>query len=223
MINILVVEDNEKLRKLVNINLSHAGYNVFEAENGIEALKVIDENNIHLMIVDIMMPEMDGYELTKELREAKIFIPILIVTAKESLEDKRMGFGLGADDYMVTPIDMEEMLLRIEALLRRSNINSEKKLVMGSTEINEESYTVTVNGNSMSIPQKEFGILYLLLSYPGKIFTRQAIMDEIWGYETETDPRTVDVHIKRLREKFSDNPDFEIDTVRGLGYKGIIK
>ena len=223
MINILVVEDNEKLRKLVNINLSHAGYNVFEAENGIEALKVIDENNIHLMIVDIMMPEMDGYELTKELREAKIFIPILIVTAKESLEDKRMGFGLGADDYMVKPIDMEEMLLRIAALLRRSNINSEKKLVMGSTEINEESYTVTVNGNSMSIPQKEFGILYLLLSYPGKIFTRQAIMDEIWGYETETDPRTVDVHIKRLREKFSDNPDFEIDTVRGLGYKGIIK
>ena len=223
MINILVVEDNEKLRKLVNINLSHAGYNVFEAENGIEALKVIDENNIHLMIVDIMMPEMDGYELTKELREAKIFIPILIVTAKESLEDKRMGFGLGADDYMVKPIDMEEMLLRTEALLRRSNINSEKKLVMGSTEINEESYTVTVNGNSMSIPQKEFGILYLLLSYPGKIFTRQAIMDEIWGYETETDPRTVDVHIKRLREKFSDNPDFEIDTVRGLGYKGIIK
>ncbi|MFR9207066.1 MAG: response regulator transcription factor [Lachnospiraceae bacterium] len=222
MINILVVEDNEKLRKLVNINLSHAGYNVFEAENGIEALKVIDENNIHLMIVDIMMPEMDGYELTKELREAKIFIPILIVTAKESLEDKRMGFGLGADDYMVKPIDMEEMLLRIEALLRRSNINSEKKLVMGSTEINEESYTVTVNGNSMSIPQKEFGILYLLLSYPGKIFTRQAIMDEIWGYETETDPRTVDVHIKRLREKFSDNPDFEIDTVRGLGYR-IIK
>ena len=223
MINILVVEDNEKLRKLVNINLSHAGYNVFEAENGIEALKVIDENNIHLMIVDIMMPEMDGYELTKELREAKIFIPILIVTAKESLEDKRMGFGLGADDYMVKPIDMEEMLLRIEALLRRSNNNSENKLVMGSTEINEESYTVTVNGNSMSIPQKEFGILYLLLSYPGKIFTRQAIMDEIWGYETETDPRTVDVHIKRLREKFSDNPDFEIDTVRGLGYKGIIK
>ena len=223
MINILVVEDNEKLRKLVNINLSHAGYNVFEAENGIEALKVIDENNIHLMIVDIMMPEMDGYELTKELREAKIFIPILIVTAKESLEDKRMGFGLGADDYMVKPIDMEEMLLRIEALIRRSNINSEKKLVMGSTEINEESYTVTVNGNSMSIPQKEFGILYLLLSYPGKIFTRQAIMDEIWGYETETDPRTVDVHIKRLREKFSDNPDFEIDTVRGLGYKVIIK
>ena len=223
MINILVVEDNEKLRKLVNINLSHAGYNVFEAENGIEALKVIDENNIHLMIVDIMMPEMDGYELTKELREAKIFIPILIVTAKESLEDKRMGFGLGADDYMVKPIDMEEMLLRIEALLRRSNINSEKKLVMGSTEINEESYTVTVNGNSMSIPQKEFGILYLLLSYPGKIFTRQAIMDVIWGYETETDPRTVDVHIKRLREKFSDNPDFEIDTVWGLGYKGIIK
>lgn len=223
MINILVVEDNEKLRKLVKINLSHAGYNVFEAENGLDALKVIDENNIHLMVVDIMMPEMDGYELTKELREAKIFIPILIVTAKESLEDKRMGFGLGADDYMVKPIDMEEMLLRIEALLRRSNINSEKKLVMGRTEINEESYTVTVDGNSMSIPQKEFGILYLLLSYPGKIFTRQAIMDEIWGYETETDPRTVDVHIKRLREKFSNNPDFEIDTVRGLGYKGIIK
>lgn len=139
------------------------------------------------------------------------------------MKTREWGFGLGADDYMVKPIDMEEMLLRIEALLRRSNINSEKKLVMGSTEINEESYTVTVNGNSMSIPQKEFGILYLLLSYPGKIFTRQAIMDEIWGYETETDPRTVDVHIKRLREKFSDNPDFEIDTVRGLGYKGIIK
>ncbi len=223
MINILVVEDNEKLRRLMKINLTHAGYKVLEAENGLAALDVLDQNNVHLMIVDIMMPEMDGYELTQELREAKMTIPILMVTAKETLEDKRKGFGLGADDYMVKPIDMEELLLRIEALLRRSNINAEKKLVMGKTEINEESYTVTFDGKSISIPQKEFGILYLLLSYPGKIFTRQAIMDEIWGYDTETDPRTVDVHIKRLREKFSDNPDFEIDTVRGLGYKGIIK
>ena len=223
MINILVVEDNEKLRRLMKINLTHAGYKVLEAENGLAALDVLDQNNVHLMIVDIMMPEMDGYELTQELREAKMTIPILMVTAKETLEDKRKGFGLGADDYMVKPIDMEELLLRIEALLRRSNINAEKKLVMGKTEINEESYTVTFDGKSISIPQKEFGILYLLLSYPGKIFTRQAIMDEIWGYDTETDPRTVDVHIKRLREKFSDSPDFEIDTVRGLGYKGIIK
>ena len=223
MINILVVEDNEKLRRLMKINLTHAGYKVLEAENGLAALDVLDQNNVHLMIVDIMMPEMDGYELTQELREAKMTIPILMVTAKETLEDKRKGFGLGADDYMVKPIDMEELLLRIEALLRRSNINAEKKLVMGKTEINEESYTVTFDGKSISIPQKEFGILYLLLSYPGKIFTRQAIMDEIWGYDTETDPRTVDVHIKRLREKFSDSPDFEIDPVRGLGYKGIIK
>ncbi len=223
MVNILVVEDNEKLRKLMKINLSRSGYSVFEAENGYEALDVIEKNSVHLMIVDIMMPEMDGYELTRELREANINTPILIVTAKESLEDKRTGFGLGADDYMVKPIDMEELNLRIEALLRRANINTDKKLVIGGTEINEESFCVTVAGKSMNIPQKEFGILYLLLSYPGKIFTRQSIMDEIWGYDTETDPRTVDVHIKRLREKFADNPDFEITTVRGLGYKGIIK
>ena len=223
MVNILVVEDNEKLRKLMKINLSRSGYSVFEAENGYEALDVIEKNSVHLMIVDIMMPEMDGYELTRELREANINTPILIVTAKESLEDKRTGFGLGADDYMVKPIDMEELNLRIEALLRRANINTDKKLVIGGTEINEESFCVTVAGKSMNIPQKEFGILYLLLSYPGKIFTRQSILDEIWGYDTETDPRTVDVHIKRLREKFADNPDFEITTVRGLGYKGIIK
>ena len=223
MVNILVVEDNEKLRKLMKINLSRSGYSVFEAENGYEALDVIEKSSVHLMIVDIMMPEMDGYELTRELREANINTPILMVTAKESLEDKRTGFGLGADDYMVKPIDMEELNLRIEALLRRANINTDKKLVIGGTEINEESFCVTVAGKSMNIPQKEFGILYLLLSYPGKIFTRQSIMDEIWGYDTETDPRTVDVHIKRLREKFADNPDFEITTVRGLGYKGIIK
>ncbi len=223
MLNILVVEDNEKLRQLISIHLKRAGYNVFEAGSGVEALGVIEQVAIHLIILDVMMPKMDGYELTGELRGANIIIPVLMVTAKETLEDKRKGFKAGADDYMVKPIDMEEMLLRVEALVRRSNLSGRHILSAGASTLNSESLMVTCDGHSIVLPQKEFQLLHMLLSYPNKIFTRNVLMDEIWGYGSETAPRTVDVHIKRLREKFSRSPDFEIETVRGLGYRGVIK
>ncbi|PKM74503.1 MAG: DNA-binding response regulator [Firmicutes bacterium HGW-Firmicutes-16] len=223
MINILVVEDNEKLRKLMSIHLERAGYNVYESGNGLEALDVLENVAVHLIIADIMMPKMDGYELTGELRSAKITIPVLMVTAKETLEDKRKGFKTGADDYMVKPVDFEEMLLRVEALLRRSNLSGEHILAFGCTTLDSDALTVSSDGQSVTLPQKEFFLLHMLLSYPKKIFTRQTLMDEIWGFDSETDPRTVDVHIKRLREKFTNSEDFEIETVRGLGYKAVIK
>ncbi|MCL2889075.1 MAG: response regulator transcription factor [Eggerthellaceae bacterium] len=222
MKNILVVEDNEQLRRLMSMRLAKAGYRVFEAKDGNEALAVLEENHIHLMIVDIMMPRMDGYELTGELRGARITIPVLMVTAKGTLEDKRVGFKVGADDYMVKPVDIEELLLRVEALLRRARIAECHMLVVGDTTLNEEALTVSSKAATIVLPQKEFLLLQLLLSYPGKIFTRQALMDEIWGLGSETDHRTVDVHINRLRGKFEDCADFALQTVRGLGYKAVI-
>ncbi len=223
MINILLVEDNESLRQLMKIHLNRAGYTVSEAANGEEALDILDKTVIHLIIADIMMPKMDGYELTGELRSAKIKIPILIVTAKEALEDKRIGFKKGADDYMVKPIDMEEMLLRVEALLRRSNIAENHLLNVGGMVLNQETLTVVYREDVKVLPQKEFFLLQMLLSYPSKIFSRQALMDEIWGYDSETDSRTVDVHIKRLRERFAGHDNFAIETVRGLGYRAVIQ
>lgn len=223
MINILVIEDNEKLRNLLDIHLTRAGYRVFDAQNGLEAMNLLKDAAIHLIIADIMMPKMDGYEFTKELRAARIMTPVIMVTAKGTLEDKRIGFKTGADDYMVKPIDMEELLLRVEALLRRSNLSGKHLLKIGSTTLNTEALMVENAAASVILPQKEFQLLHMLLSYPNKIFTRNTLMDEIWGYESETDPRTVDVHIKRLREKFAQCPDFDIETVRGLGYKAVIK
>ncbi|NLA11332.1 MAG: response regulator transcription factor [Firmicutes bacterium] len=223
MLNILVVEDNEKIRELICIHLRRAGYHPYEASDGVQALDILERVVIHLIVADIMMPQMDGYELTGELRGAKMTIPVMLVTAKETLEDKRKGFQAGADDYMVKPIDMEEMLLRIEALIRRSNLSGRHILSAGATLLNSESLMVTRGERALTLPQKEFQLLHMLLSYPNKIFTRNVLMDEIWGYGSETDPRTVDVHIKRLREKFSDSPDFKIETVRGLGYRGVIK
>ncbi|MDZ4131554.1 MAG: response regulator transcription factor [Dethiobacteria bacterium] len=223
MINILVVEDNEKLRQLMCIHLIRAGYNVFEAGTGVEALDALEKEAIHLIVADIMMPKMDGYELTGELRGAGITTPVLLVTAKETLEDKRKGFKTGVDDYMVKPIDMEELLLRVEALLRRSNLSGRHILSIGTSTLNSESLMVTCGECVISLPQKEFLLLHMLLSYPNKIFTRNILMDEIWGYESESDPRTVDVHIMRLREKFADSQYFDLENVRGLGYRAVIK
>lgn len=223
MLNILVVEDNENLRQLMCIHLIRAGYNIFEAGSGVDALDILEKVAIHLIVADIMMPKMDGYELTGELRGAGITIPVLLVTAKETLEDKRKGFKIGVDDYMVKPIAMEELLLRVEALLRRSNLSGRHILSVGDSILNSESLMVTCGECITSLPQKEFLLLHMLLSYPNKIFTRIALMDEIWGYGSETDPRTVDVHIMRLREKFAGSPDFDIETVRGLGYRAVIK
>lgn len=223
MLKILVVEDNVDLRELMVINLRSAGYNVLEAGNGEEALDVLDHTKVHLLIVDLMMPVMDGFELTEAIREADDDVPILIVTAKDALDDKRKGFRKGADDYMVKPIEMEEMLMRVKALLRRADIASEKVLKVGECVLSEDALTLVRGSDIIEFRLKEFQLLHMMLSYPGKIFTRHALMDEIWGYDNESDYRTVDVHIKRLREKVEHIDDFEIQTVRGLGYKVVIK
>lgn len=219
MLNILVVEDNESIRKLIITYLQRDGYHTFSAADGLEALQIIDEGHIDLMISDIMMPNMDGYTLTEELRASNYDFPILMITAKERIEDKKKGFLAGTDDYMVKPIDFDEMLLRVSALLRRAKIYNEKRIVVGDISLDYETLTVTTKTDSILLPQKEFYLLFKLLSYPTKIFTRQDIMDEIWGFDTETDERTVDVHIKRLRDKFDDLNQFKIITIRGLGYK----
>lgn len=223
MVNILLVDDNEKIRKLMEIYLKQEGYHVLQAENGEKALEVLAETKADLVIADIMMPEMDGYELTKELRDAQFNMPILMVTAKDTFNDKKTGFGLGADDYMTKPVDMEELVLHVNALLRRSKISSDKQIKVGNIILDFESLEVRMSTNTILLPKKEFYLLYKLLSYPKKIFTRQELMDDIWGFDSEADERTVDVHIKRLREKFGEFSEFEIVTIRGLGYKGVIQ
>ena len=219
MFNILVVDDNHSIKKLMTTYLNRYGYNVFAASDGLEALDVLGKEHIDLMIADIMMPNMDGYTLTSELRASKYNFPILMITAKESIEDKKKGFMAGTDDYMVKPIDFDEMLMRVSALLRRAKISNEHKIVIGDVTLDYETLTVITKTEALLLPRKEFYLLFMLLSYPKKIFTRQDLMDEIWGFDNETDERTVDVHIKRLREKFDTLEEFKIITVRGLGYK----
>lgn len=222
MFKILVVEDNKNLRKLMVTYLKKNNYEPLEAEDGEQALDIIDKNHIDLIITDIMMPNMDGFELTRELRDANYMLPILFVTAKESIDDKKKGFLIGADDYMVKPVDMDEMVLRVGVLLRRANIINQRKLIIKDVVLSYDEFTLRKGDKIFELPQKEFLLLYKLLSFPNKIFTRQDLMDEIWGLETESDLRTVDVHIKRLRKKFGDFSEFEIATIRGVGYKGVI-
>lgn len=219
MFNILVVEDNANTRKLMCAVLKNEGFEVFDAENGDSALEVMDRQHIDLIVLDIMMPGMDGYELTHELREAGQNLPILMVSAKMEAKDKRRGFRVGTDDYMTKPVDEEEMVLRIRALLRRALIAQERRLRIGETVLDYDTLTIARQDNVATLPQKEFYLLFKLLSYPGVIFTRMQLMDEIWGMDSETDDHTVNVHINRLRDRVRDNPDFEIITVRGLGYK----
>ncbi len=221
MINILVVEDDIKLNKLFCTVLNRNDYHTFSATDGEEALKILDKEYIDLVISDIMMPNMDGYELTKALRDAEFNLPVLMITAKEDFKDKQKGFLVGTDDYMVKPINVNEMVLRVGALLRRAKIINARKIEFGNTVLDYDSLTVIVGDNETLLPQKEFNLLYKLLSYPNKIFTRQQLMDEIWGMDSETDERTVDVHINRLRDRFKGCDDFQIITVRGLGYKAV--
>ena len=223
MFNILVVEDNLDLRELFVTTINNAGYRAFGATDGLDALNFMDNTHIDLIVADIMMPKMSGYELTKELRSLGNSIPILMVTAKDDYDSLQKGFSFGADDYMIKPVNVNELLLRIQALLRRARINSEKKIVIGSTIIDYESMTVKYNDDDIVLPLKEFNLLFKLLSFPGKIFTRQQLMDEIWGMDSETDDRTINTHINRLRDRFSNNQDFEIVTIRGLGYKAVKK
>lgn len=222
MFNILVVENDKNLRKLITTYLQRNKYNTYEATNGEEALNVLDQSYIDLIVSDIMMPKMDGYELIKSLREAKYDVPILIITAKSEIEDKKEGFLLGADDYMVKPIDIEEMLLRVQVLLRRSKSASEKKIQIGDLLLNYNQLSVIKKDKVYNLAQKEFYLLYKLLSTPNTIFTRQELIEEVWGLESDSDYRTVDVHIKRIREKMKDVDEFEIVTIRGIGYKAII-
>lgn len=227
MFNIMVVEDDFHTRRLMCAVLERYGYHPIPATDGRDALEQMEKRHVDLVILDIMMPRMDGYELTRVLRDGGSTLPILMVTAKETPADKRKGFIIGTDDYMTKPVDEEEMILRIGALLRRSRIVSERKLAVGSTVLYYDSLTVRTDGDSagapggIELPQKEFLLLFKLLSYPNKIFTRRGLMDEIWEMDSESDERTVDVHISRLRDRFRDNPDFEIVTVRGLGYKAV--
>lgn len=221
MFNILVVEDDAELNRLFCTVLEKNGYNPIGTSDGEAALEIMQSEYIDLIITDIMMPRLDGFQLTESLRHTDRTTPVLLITAKDSFGDKQRGFLSGADDYMVKPVDVEEMLLRVGALLRRARIISDHRQVVGSTVLDYDALTVTVGKKETVLPQKEFYLLYKLLSAPGHIFTRQQLMDEIWGMESETEARTVDVHINRLRERFRDCTDFSIVTVRGLGYKAV--
>ena len=221
MFNIMIVEDDANQRKLMQTVLEQYGYNVIIACDGVDALDQLDKKHIDLIILDIMMPRMDGFEFTSTLRQSGCNIPILMVSAKQSPVDKRKGFIIGTDDYMTKPVDEEEMVLRVGALLRRSKIANERKLTIGGTTLHYDSLSIETAEETQELPQKEFLLLFKLLSYPNKIFTRRQLMDEIWDMESESDERTVDVHVSRLRDRYRTNPDFEIVTVRGLGYKAV--
>lgn len=223
LFDILVVEDDKNTRKLMSVVLKTNGYSVHLASNGEEALDLLNRQHMDLMVMDIMMPKMDGYELTNDLRENGFTLPILMVTAKQLPEDKRKGFVVGTDDYMTKPVDEVEMILRIKALLRRAQIVSDHKLTIGAVTLDYDSLSVRRVNDLTVLPPKEFYLLYKLLSYPGKIFTRIQLMDEIWGMETDSSDNTVNVHINRLRNRFESYPEFEIITARGLGYKAVKK
>ncbi len=223
MLKILIAEDDLELRQLFAKVLSKNGYAVLVAGNGQEALERLDEEYVDLIISDVMMPVMDGYEFVSALREAGYTTPVLMITAKSAFDDMRQGFVLGTDDYMVKPVNVNEMVLRVGALLRRAQMINERRQTIGETVLEYDSMTVSRAGSSMTLPQKEFMLLYKMAAFPGRIFTRQQIMDDIWGVDSETDPHTVDVHIGRLRDRFRSNPDFEIVTMRGVGYKVVKK
>ncbi len=218
MFKILIAEDDSELRQLFQHVLTKNGYTVVGVPNGEEALSAIEGSYYDLIISDIMMPKMDGYELVRALRDAGLTTPVMMITAKDAFDDMRLGFLSGSDDYMVKPVNVNEMVLRVGALLRRAQMANERRQVIGSTVLECDSLSVHTGKETMTLPQKEFMLLYKMVSFPGRIFTRQQLMDDIWGY-SETDTHTVDVHIGRLRERFRDNPDFKIVTMRGVGYK----
>lgn len=219
MLKILIAEDDRELRQLFSHVLTKNGYALKGVSNGKEALDAMDNDYFDLVITDIMMPVLDGYELVRQLRDTGNITPVLMITAKDAFDDMNQGFVSGTDDYMVKPVNVNEMLLRVKALLRRAQMINDRRQVVGNTVMELDSLTVTTDTESMVLPQKEFMLLYKMLSYPGKIFTRNQLMDEIWGYDNESDTHTVDVHIGRLRERFRNNTDFKIVTMRGVGYK----
>ena len=219
MAAILVVEDDPQMNRILCATLSRNGYPCKGCKEPSEAFQLLYAGQFDLIISDVMMPLMDGYTLVSQLREAGITTPVLMVTAKDAFDDMRQGFLSGTDDYMVKPVNVNEMVLRVGALLRRAQMIHERRQTLGNTVMEWDSLTVTWEGGSVVLPQKEFMLLYKMASFPGRIFTRQQLMDEIWGYETDSDAHTVEVHVGRLRERFRDNPDFKIVTIRGVGYK----
>ena len=225
MFSILVCEDDFAIKTMISTKLKQENYSVYTVQNGREALKLMEKQQIDLVVSDIMMPEMDGYEFVQTLRETKHTLPILMITAKSQLESLEAAFKLGVDDYMVKPLRLEELVLRVKALLRRSQLEAEKVLTFTHTRLDYNTLTMTelTTGEQVQIPPKEFFLLYKLLSYPEKIFTRLDLLDDIWGMEEDYDERLIDACIKRLRQKLKGNEDFDIVTVRGLGYKGTMK
>ena len=223
MFTILVVEDDDSLNKMICAKLNKEQYKAIPAYDGEEALAVMDKEHVDLIISDVMMPKMDGYELTRLLRDTNYYLPILMITAKGQLEDMEKGFVAGTDDYMIKPVNLKEMVLRVKALLRRAQLENKKHIRIGNTELDYAGLTVTANGETHEMPPKEFYLLFKMLNNPNKIFTRMELLDEIWGVDSDTDERNVDAHIKKLRRKFEGVSDFEIITVRGLGYKAVFK
>lgn len=223
MFTILIAEDNRNTARLMEVVLTQNGYQTLWAKDGEEALDMLDKNHVDLILLDIMMPRMDGYEFTKILRESGSQIPILMVTAKDTPDDIHKGFLTGTDDYMTKPVDEFEMLLRIQALLRRAQIAAGRELVIGDSKLLYDSFSIRYKNEETALPKKEFQLLFKLLSFPNKTFTRNQLMEEFWDADSQSEERTVDVHINHLRERFKNNPDFEIITVRGLGYKAIRK
>lgn len=222
MIKVLIVEDDSSTRLVTKLYLKNE-YHILEASNGLEGLEILEHNRVNLIIVDVMMPHMDGYEFAKQLRMVDKTIPILLLTAKKDWQDKKKGFALGIDDYMTKPVNYEELLWRVRALLRRAQINSEKKIMIGDVIVNEDSNMVIRGEEHITLPKKEFELLFKLLSYPNKVFTTSQLLDDIWGYESDSDETTVRTHINRLRKRFAGYQEFGIVTVRGLGYKGEIR
>jgi len=221
MVYILVVDDDKNTRRFMKAVLEEEQYIVFTASNGVEALDILDTTHIDLVVLDIMMPKMDGYQFTEILRSVQNELPILMVSAKQLPADRKKGFQVGIDDFMTKPVDAEEMVLRIKALLRRAKITSERKIMIGNVVLDADSLSVTREGETQVLPQKEFQLLFKLLSYPGKIFTRIQLMDEIWGTESDSGWETVTVHVGRLRRRFEGWSEFQIESVRGLGYKAV--
>lgn len=223
MFKIMVAEDDRELRGLFCRVLERSGFKALGVSDGVEALALLEHEYIDLIVSDIMMPRMDGYGLVRSLRESGNSVPVLMITAREGFQDMQSGFQAGADDYMVKPINVNELVLRVHALLRRARMVAEHRLTVGETVLDADAFTVCREDRELLLPQKEFLLIYKLLSSPGHIFTRQQLMDDIWGFDSQTDARTVDVHINRLRDRFRDSPDFEILTVRGIGYKAVKK
>ena len=221
MVTILVAEDDANTRKLMGAVLKRAGYDVLLAKDGDEALELLDAHHVDLLVTDVMMPGVDGFELTRQLRDARYELPILMVTAKGEVADRRQGFIVGTDDYVTKPVDAQELILRVRALLRRAHIAAEHRIEVGDAVLDYDALTVSRPGETQALPPKEFFLLYKLLAYPGQVFTRLQLLDEVWGQDSDSDPATVSVHVNRLRTRFADWDEFQIQTVRGIGYKAM--